>query len=147
MSVALDVRFDRPDFAGLADSVRSGLPDLLEKIGAEVESQTRRRFGENKASPAGDPWEDWSPRYAETRHAGQSLLQSEGDLADSIQSLVDGGDVLVGSPLVYAATHQFGSDESDGRNIPARPFLGLGPDDVREIEAVIADWLEERVTA
>ena len=141
MSVGLVVDFDRPDLGRLAASIREGIPDLLEGLAGEVESQTRRRIGETKTDPDGIPWPEWAPRTKRRRHAGQSLLQMQGDLLDSIQSVVEGEDVLVGSALFYAATQQFGSEEGDGRNIPARAYLGIGADDVSELEAVIDDWL------
>ena len=43
---------------------------LLHALGAEVESQTRRRIGEEKESPEGEAWQAWSPADAQTRHAG-----------------------------------------------------------------------------
>ena len=76
---------------------------LLDGIGAEVESQTRRRLEEEKTAPDGEPWELWSDRYQRTRHGGHSLLVGEGDLLDSIQYQVAGDEVEVGSNLVYAA--------------------------------------------
>ncbi len=113
---------------------------LLEAIGAEVESQTRRRIAVDKASPTGLPWPEWSADYAATRHSGQSLLQGVGHLLDSITHQVDGNSVLIGSPLVYAATHQFGDDE---RGIEQRQFLGLEGDDLDDVVGLVEDYLED----
>ncbi|MFI8744485.1 phage virion morphogenesis protein [Pseudomonas sp. NPDC077186] len=113
---------------------------LLDAIGAEVESQTRRRIAVDKASPAGVPWPEWSADYATTRHSGQSLLQGVGHLLDSITHQVDGNSVLIGSPLVYAATHQFGDDE---RGIEQRQFLGLEGDDLDDVVGLVEDYLEQ----
>lgn len=115
--------------------------DLLETVGATVESQTRRRIQVEKADAEGKPWPAWSPRYALTRHAGQSLLQGEGALLDSIQSLVSGEAVETGSNLIYFAVHQFGGEEVD-LPIPARPPLGLSNDNFAELEGVLDDWLD-----
>lgn len=112
---------------------------LLADIGGHVESSTRRRIGQEKVGPGRQRWASWSPAYAATRHAGQSLLQGEGDLLDSISSLVIGDTVEVGSNLVYAATHQFGDDS---RSIPARPYLGLSSEDVSGIDRLSVDALE-----
>lgn len=112
---------------------------LLEGIGAEVESQTRRRIQVDKASPSGKAWPEWSADYAETRHSGQSLLQGEGHLLSSITYQVEGESVLVGSPLVYAATHQFGDED---RGIEARAYLGLEGQDYEDVIGVIEDYLE-----
>jgi len=111
--------------------------ELLESVGALVESQTRRRIQEEKESPEGEAWEAWSERYAATRHGGNSLLQGEGDLLDSIQYLAGDDEVEVGSNLVYAATHQYGDP---GRGIPARPYLGLSDEDEQEIDELIRDF-------
>ncbi|MFV0448034.1 MAG: hypothetical protein ACK5MF_06180 [Vibrio sp.] len=54
--------------------------ELLESLGSVVESQTRRRIADEKESPSGVSWPDWSSDYAKTRHGNQSLLQGNGDL-------------------------------------------------------------------
>lgn len=113
---------------------------LLEAIGAEVESQTRRRIAVDKASPAGLPWPEWSDDYAATRHSGQSLLQGDGHLLDSITHQVEGDSVLIGSPLIYAATHQFGDLE---RGIEQRELLGLEGDDLDDVVGLVEDYLED----
>lgn len=113
---------------------------LLDAIGAEVETQTRRRISVDKASPAGVPWPDWSAEYAQTRHSGQALLQSNGHLLSSITHNIDGNAVLVGSPLVYAASHQFGDPD---RGIPQREFLGLEGQDHDAVVTLIENYLEE----
>lgn len=113
---------------------------LLEGIGAEVVSQTQRRIAVDKASPSGSPWPEWSAEYAETRHSGQSLLQGENHLLNSITFQVIGDSVLVGSPLVYAATHQYGDKE---RGIEQREFLGLEGADLDDVIGMIEDYLED----
>lgn len=115
------------------------LGPLLEGIGMEVETQTRRRIQDDKAAPDGSSWPEWSAKYAKTRHSGHSLLQGEGHLQDSITYEVSGDSVLVGSPLVYAATHQFGDP---ARNIPQREFLGLAGQDHEDVVGLIEDYLE-----
>ncbi|MEM7046990.1 MAG: phage virion morphogenesis protein [Pseudomonadota bacterium] len=126
----------------LATLTRADTHGLLETIGAAVESQTRRRMTEDKTGPDGAAWDDWSPKYAATRHGGHSLLESQGHLVDSIHFAVEGDQVRIGSELVYAATHQHG-DES--RNIPARPYLGLSEQDRNEIKDVADDYLRSLV--
>ncbi|WP_374981161.1 phage virion morphogenesis protein [Pseudomonas solani] len=115
------------------------LEPLLEGLGAEVESQTRRRIQNDKASPSGEPWEGWSDAYDETRHSGQSLLQSMGPLLNSISYQVQGDSVLVGSPLIYAATHNFGNPD---RGIPQREFLGVEGQDFEDLVGITEDYLE-----
>lgn len=81
---------------------------LKDALGAELTTQTKRRLEEEKSSPAGVAWKDWSKSYAKTRHGGHSLLINEGHLTDSIQHNVLPGGVEVGSNLVYARIHQTG---------------------------------------
>lgn len=144
--------------------------ELLESIGAVVESQTRRRISDEKTAPDGTPWAPWSDAYAKTRHGGQSLLQGDGDLLDSIEYQVQRSSVRVGSPLAYAGVHQDGFSgavqvsahqramthyfgkalafpvyHSVGAftrmmEIPRREFLGLSSDNQAELLAVIGDF-------
>lgn len=118
--------------------------ELLENVGALVESQTRQRIQEDKIGPDGQAWAEWSERYGRTRNSGQSLLQSEGDLLDSIQYLVGRDVVEVGSNLIYAATHQYGDD---ARGIPARPYLGLSDEDERELDELLRDVVQDFLNA
>lgn len=128
----------------LADFGRLDTRRLMHAVGAEVETQTRRRIADEKTAPDGTPWAPWSPGYADTRDAGDSLLQDEGHLLDSIHAFVylDGQGVEVGSNLVDAAIHQWGG-EPVGSHIPARPYLGLSADNEADVQAVGDDWLDQ----
>lgn len=116
--------------------------DLLEGLGAEIESQTRRRIHDLKTSPDGVDWKPWSGKYSETRHENQSLLISRGDLEDSITHEVSTDELVVGSNLIYAATHQYGDDD---RGIPERPYLGLSMDDEIALTRLVVDFLDETI--
>lgn len=123
---------------------------LMDAIGFAVENQTRARIQDQKSSPQGEPWKPWTEAYAATRKGGQSLLQGEGDLLDSLTYNVDsdGEGVEVGSPLEYAAIHQFGGKPGMAPGpaaIPARPYLGLSEDDAAEIEDVVTHWMDEQI--
>lgn len=147
--------------------------ELLESIGAIAESQTRRRITDEKQSPGGTAWQNWSEGYAKTRHGNQSLLLGNGDLLDSITFVVERNQVRVGSPLGYAGVHQdgFGGSVSVGAhqrlikqafgrvlkhpvwqsvkahsrmmNIPQREWLGLSNDNSEELLHVIGDFWKE----
>lgn len=147
--------------------------ELLESIGAVVESQTRRRISDEKTSPAGEKWQDWSDGYRKTRNGNQSLLQAGGGLLDSIQYIVERGRVRVGSPLSYSGVHQDGFSgnvsigahkrlisQAFGRalrhpvwqsvgahtramNMPRREYLGLSSDNSQELMHVIGDFWKE----
>lgn len=152
--MSIGVQFDLAGVARLQERIaRLGNPDrkdLLEQLAGVVESQTRKRISEEQESPAGEPWQAWSANYAATRHGGQSLLQGEGNLVDSITSEIEGDEALIGSNLVYFAIHNFGGtpDMAPGpAAIPARQSLGFSPDNLDEIEAVADRWLDKHVEA
>lgn len=117
---------------------------LLDVVGAEVEAQTRLRIAEEKRAPDGDPWQDWSERYAAQRPAKGGLLELEGHLLDSITYEVGTDVVVVGSNIVYARRHQEG-DEAEGEGIPARPYLGLSKANERALESLVVNWLDKEL--
>lgn len=90
---------------------------LLEGLGALIESQTRRRIQTEKTDPNGQAWKPWSPEYAKTRKPRHSLLIDFGNpgLLESIQYLMGDRKVIIGSNMNYA-----------GYNQATRPFLGVG---------------------
>lgn len=126
---------------------RTDFDEVLESVGALVESQTRRRIQDTKTGPDGKSWKPWSDAYARTRHGGHSLLMNEGNLLDSIQHLIHGDELEVGSNLVYARTQQLGDTRRGfGRldvTIPARPYLGVNAADEDEVVAAIEDLVGE----
>lgn len=102
--------------------------------------------------PAGSarwyPWTAWTADYAGARHGGQSLLQGEGDLLDSITFDVQGDRVEIGSNLVYARIHQEGGVAGMAPGpaaIPARPYLGLSSDNLAELQVVAGRWLDQHL--
>jgi len=122
--------------------------DLLTQLGGLMESQTRRRISEEQQAPDGEPWQAWTSGHAATRHGGQSLLQGDGNLVDSLASDVAGDEVTTGSILIYAAIHQFGGtpDMAAGpAGIPARPYLGFSQDNLDEIEATVDQVLDRQL--
>lgn len=117
------------------------MAELTDAAGAILESSTRDRF-DTKTAPDGAAWVPWSEAYGDTRnHDAHSLLVEEGGLRDSIASYSTGGEVHVGSNLVYAAHHQIGGDEI-GSGIPARPYLGISNDDEIDLAALVTGKLE-----
>lgn len=148
--VALEVALETAQAARLAARFRelrerfANLEPLLEAVGAEVESQTRRRLAEEKRGPDGEPWPAWSAAYAAGRHGGHSLLRSEGGLLDSIRHEAGPEEAVIGSNLVYAAIHQFGGADA-GQALPARPYLGLAAEDEADLAALLESWAEGRL--
>ena len=138
-----------------------GRTKLLQSIGAEMESQTQERFSTQKA-PDGKPWKALAQKtrdyYSKIGKRADMLLNFEGKLLDSITSEVQGGawSVLTGAAMEYAAVHQFGAVirpksakalmvPGYGRlqkvTIPARPYLGVSPDNAKQIAALTAAFL------
>lgn len=128
-------------------------PELLARIaddvGSLVENQTKRRIADEKTSPEGQPWAPWSLGYAArlsrpNRTTARSLLVGNPNLLPSIQSLVTGSDIVVGTNMVYGAIHQFGGDTSQGHPpIPARPYLGLSIENATEVQDLVLERVEE----
>lgn len=118
--------------------------ELMDSIGAEVATQTKRRIGEEKTSPEGQSWPAWSDAYAATRTGGQSLLQNENHLLDSITHVVElqGKEVDVGSNLVYAKIQNYGGAGVGKPNLPAREYLGLSAENRMDVHQVASDWLD-----
>ena len=117
---------------------------LLHDIGVEMKDQTVERF-ETKESPDGDTWKsiaESTRRYYErqTKSAPEPPLVFVGMLRLSLTSEVQDGawSVLVGATMEYAAVHQFGWPK---KNIPARPYLGISPDDTKAIENAVTVFL------
>ena len=139
MSAAFEVTVLSPALAGLQARIRdlaAGMSDtrpLLDALGAELVSQMQRRIADEKEAPGGQAWEPWSEDYARTRHGGQSLLQGEGSLLDSLQHAVSPSLVMAGSNLIYAAAQQFGFPD---RNLPARPYAGISAANEAELLSI-----------
>jgi len=135
------------DFSGLkslearmARLSRLKKTDLLDIVGAKVESQTRRRIQDEKESPEGVAWPAWSDRYAARRPEGATLLMGEDHMLDSITFLaVDQNSIEVGSNMIYAATQHYGDKD---RSIPARAFLGLSEANETELVRDIDNYLD-----
>lgn len=116
--------------------------DLFTHIGNLVENQTRLRFETQGPDPSGKPWRKWSEKYAKTREGDKRLLQDTGMLLKSITKIASEKDVIVGSNLTYAGSHQYGDPS---RRIPARPYLGLSSKDRDQLSVSIERWIQEKM--
>ncbi len=141
MPVGIRVHLDEGSLRRLQERLKriqhAPTGSLLDSIAAEVASQTQRRISTEKTSPEGVPWKAWSTRYAAKRGAGKSLLMNEGNLVDDIQFQVSGNEAIVGSSLIYAATHQMGRGK-----IPARPFLGISESNETALLRILDQWAD-----
>ena len=137
---------DRDAKRGLAQLIQAGtdLTPLMRRIAGHLADATEQAF-ENEATPDGKPWEHRaastlaSSKYRDRQP--EKILQFSGHLVRSILADWSETEAIVGTNAIYAATHQFGDSQ---RNIPARPFLGVGPRDVEMIENKAVKFISEQ---
>ena len=139
--VTLKMNFDdrvlRQALAKLQGNAETLRPALHE-IGEYLLEATEDRFVA-QVDPAGRPWAPLSPRYKTQKRRRQDLiLVLDGYLKGTLAKRVSAARLEIGSNRIYAATHQLGDE---GRNIPARPFLGLASADKAEILNILEDHL------
>lgn len=115
---------------------------MLDDIGGYLVFSTQQRF-ETGRGPDGAPWK---PSIRALAQGGQTLVD-QAFLVQSITHNAGSDRVVVGSNLIYAAIHQEGGKA--GRNqsvdLPARPYLGISPEDDLEIGRIVDDHLREAV--
>ncbi len=118
-------------------------------VGEHLLNKVADRF-EDERSPDGSPWQRLAPATVASRlrtngNAPLTILRVTGTLAGSFNYAADDDQVRVGSGAVQAALQHFGGEA--GRNhsvtVPARPILGLEPDDAQAIADMAEDWLAE----
>lgn len=113
-AIAFQLKLDEitPSLANLADDNLK--KKILLGVGTVIESLAVRAFDEPSLRPKA-----WPAR--KKSKATNPLLIKSGDLRQSIHTQVQGSDsVKIGSPKVYAATHQLGSEDG---STPPRPFF------------------------
>lgn len=147
------------------------LSELMDLLGMEMVFRTGQNFRDGTA-PDGTPW---APRSATTLAAyGRAKppkvpkggpLVLHGFLSQSISHEQAPAHVDWGSNALQAAVMQFGASQGqfgarigkdkNGRDhfmtipwgdIPARPYLGVGPDDETVLTETIEKWLETLLT-
>ena len=154
---AIRVEFDAAEVRralGRLLAAGSDLALLMRDIGEALLDATRERFRDEKA-PDGTPWAPLSEttKKRKTRNADRILAEG-GFLGGTLAYRVGSGEVEVGSPSIYAGTHQFGAAKgafgstSKGApapwgDIPARPFLGLSDADEADIRNIVLRHLAD----
>lgn len=155
VSIELD---DKAVNAALARLVDAGqhLAPALDNIGGMIVSRITAGFVQGE-SPYGERWKQLKPETKVSRLmrnkltnftkkgkisakgrreavAGFQPLVDTTELRDSFTHNVIGNSVDVGTDLIRAATHQFGSEDG---TIPARPFMPM--------DGLPDDWAQEAV--
>jgi len=138
---ALEITIDDAELQAALKTLLAKLGNLqpfFADVGETMLNSTRERF-RSQTAPDGSPWAALSPRYAARKPRNRDkILTLRGDLRGMLTKFADAESLRVGSPLVYAATHQFGRA---GAHIPARPFLGLSDADRDALLDAITDYL------
>lgn len=137
--------------------------ELMQDLGELLMQSTKDRFPTGQA-PDGTPWapksqatlDSYRSREARKRNASvpfRPLFGPSGRLSSEIFYEAGPQSVEIGSALIYAAVMQEGAEKgafgsmANGSpipwgDIPARPFLGLSPDDETNVQATVEEWLE-----
>jgi phage gpG-like protein len=124
---------------------------LYTDIGAILIKSTKERFAKGE-SPEGVKWAPKSPatmaKYGarkSNRVDSRPLFGPSGILSSQIFSEPEADQVAVGSARVYAAMMQKGGTKAQfphlWGDIPARPFIGLSAEDIKNITAQTEDWM------
>lgn len=123
------------EFKKLAEKM-SNLRPFFNDIGEELLNSTRERF-RSQAAPDGSGWAELSPAYKARKKKNQDLIGTlNGYLRGTLVKQADADSLRIGSPLIYAASFQFGRG-----NQPERPFLGLSDSDAEALLDALRDWL------
>lgn len=127
------------------------LSPLYKSIGEILLASTRKRFGEGEA-PDGTKWAPKSPAtlaaYQARKprvHDTRPLFDATKRLSKEINVYPEDDEVSIGSNVIYGAMMQFGGTKAAyphlWGNIPARPFIGLSPDDIVNIVAETEEFI------
>lgn len=147
MSLTLTLTVDevlvQSAFARLADAL-TDMTVLMDSVGSALISSARHRITVTNTGPDGTAW----TQSFRAKHRGGKTLYASGQLERSLTVRAAADHVLVGSAEIHAAIHQFGGvikaktgeglsfALADGSRhvvsqvtMPARPYLGVSPDD------------------
>lgn len=130
----------------------------MRKIANLLQASAERNF-DRQADPAtGAAWAPLKPStVARRKKIGKGptpILEQSGILKKSLTSVHGKDYAVAGTNIVYAAIHQFGAKKGQftkkqGRpipwgDIPARPFLGVRDQELKQIRNVVLDHLRDR---
>lgn len=144
---------------------------VLKAMGTALVEETNKRFDSGR-DVWGTAWQALNPAYAQIKR-GPGILRASRMLQRSITFEVSGSTIRVGSNRVYAAVHQFGAIirpvrapaltfllgagagmkskfmlvHAQSVRIPARPYLGFGPNDQRAVMEVVGAFVARTLGA
>lgn len=148
IEVTLDDREVRQMFSRLQKRL-GDLTPVMEDLGELIVERTKQRFARS-TDPAGRPWAPNKPATLARKKGTKPLIGETKSLMGTLYYRADRASVTVGSPMEYAAIHQFGGQagRSKKATIPPRPFLPvtesgqwLGTDDRQAVLDILRDYL------
>lgn len=121
------------------------LQPALNVIAEYLKGSTQDRISAGK-SPDGTPFEALSDYTLSVKSRNQDKILIKQGYLHNLVYQTSQDQLQLGSPMVYAAMHQFGGKTAPnsmipGKAIPARPYLGLSQTDEAEIIATLGDYL------
>ncbi|EAB1947888.1 phage virion morphogenesis protein [Salmonella enterica] len=138
LAVVVDIRRIQTAFMGLGAMANDG--DIPRAAAAALLSSTEQAFEQESDPETGAHWAAWSDPYLAWREKHNyipgSILTLNGDLARSITTDYGPDWALIGSPMIYAAIHQWGG-KARYTVLEARPYMGLDKVGRKEIYAAI----------
>ena len=157
ITIEINIAAAEADLKRLEAALEDSTP-VMHDLGELMTRSTKERFVAG-TSPDGVKWAPKSQATLDSYGQRKSnrvdtrpLFGPSGALNSTIFPEVGKGEVLIGSPMIYAAVQQFGAAKgafgqtSRGAsipwgNIPARPFLGVSPEDEISIIETVEDYL------
>lgn len=146
--IGLNFAFDLSGLNAL-EARLTNLAPAMERIGVMLVHASRSAFF-SESTVNGAPWQPLAAMTQAQRSAqdygaeGPKLRRTETLMNSVAVHLVSIDSVVVGTDLDYAAVHMTGraTGSAEGGPMPARPFLGVGPDE----EAAMALILEQHLS-
>lgn len=141
------------------DALQDGLRDMtaaMRAIAAILAGATEDAFAGERDAGMGAGWKPLAKATVESfvtrsriRRGEHPILQVTGALAASVVTSSDKLHARIGSDAVQARIQNFGGRAGRGlrTQIPARQFIGIGPQHYGEIEAEVVKSLEASLKA
>lgn len=159
--IEIEVNFDGLEhgLTRLAELGRDMTP-VTRQLAGVLADAPERAFAGQRDPVTGNAWHPLSPvtigRRAKAGHDGP-ILQVRGQLAGSLHADYGPDHATVGTNVPYAPTHQFGAKKGafgttkrggpiPWGDIPARRFLGVGPEDEEEIRGILHAEVQKALT-
>jgi phage virion morphogenesis protein len=135
----MTIGVDSSEFSEAFNAINQKFGDLtpaMRIIAFYGENKIRKSFA-TETDPTGKPW---LPSQRKLKRGGKTLTLT-GALASSTSSRYSATSATWGTNRPqYDYMHQFGSETN---HLPARPFIGITPEDVKKITEIIMDYVEK----